>query len=159
MPARRAVCRSSDLNVQPRSNRVQRAGARLLSIPLQDLNDPLSRYTLPVMPADITVCVQSRRFVLTATNQILGSDPCPGFSPDSLVQREQVCVSDPFPTGSRICHKSRSILICMLYYSRRVPPPSSHFGQQCVFSITNGVPDRVSGNHSARKPAPSSLNV
>ena len=28
-------------------------------------------------------------------------DPCPGLSPDSLVQREQECVSDPFSEPGR----------------------------------------------------------
>ena len=53
-------CRSSDCNVQMRLH--QRADARLLSAPLQGINDPLSRYAHSPR-------AQSRHSVFTATNQ------------------------------------------------------------------------------------------
>ncbi len=52
---------------------------------------------------DTHICAQSRHFVFTATNQALSaSDPCPGLSPDSLVQQEQEYVSDP--SENRVAH-------------------------------------------------------
>ncbi len=51
---------------------------------------------------DTHICAQSRHFVFTATNQSERTDPCPGFSPDSLVQRNKNACP---PHGSkRVAH-------------------------------------------------------
>ena len=110
---RSRFCRSSDCNVQMPMH--QRAETRLLSAPLQGFNDPLSRHADYVSNADI-IRIADRRFAPakrrnretwlyfmsadmkytahgagTPFSQLqtgpIGSGPCPGLSPDSLVQR------------------------------------------------------------------------
>ncbi len=68
--------------------------ARLLSAPLQGFNDPLSRYAHPNVRRAGTPFSQLQ-------TRPKRPDPCPGLSPDSLVQREQECVSDPFSKPGR----------------------------------------------------------
>ena len=99
--ARRAVCRSSDLNVQPRVTAARNAPTLAFSPSRYRISMTRFRGTRPIRRAEPTL----RSYSYKSDPR---SDPCPGFSPDSLVQREQECVSDPSGTGSRICHKSRS---------------------------------------------------
>ena len=149
--AQRAVCRSSDLNVRTPSR--QRAATRLLSIPLQDFNDPLSRYAPPrrAEPALRSYSYKSDRFGLTRVREL---HPIPLFS------ENKSCVSGR-KTGSRICHKSRNVFslicgyLCDDYYNHMFRLPSSPFRTAMRFFY-----DRARGAaHSARKPAPSSRKV
>ena len=101
---RNSVCRSSDWNVRMLSPKHRRA-APAFSLPHTRASMTRFRGT---HPGD----AQGRHFVFHSYKSGDTPDPCPGFSPDSLVQHgTRMRVRSVLQTGSRICHKSRSVLL------------------------------------------------
>ena len=108
------VCRSSDLSIHVR--RILLAQTHCFSL----LSEPWQLFQWPIFIARKICLAWKQSFRNTATFQILSFScscresrffPCPGLSPDSLVQRTSMRVR---LFGSRICHKSHAIqfIIC-----------------------------------------------
>ena len=104
-PRKRAFCRSSDLNVQTVSPSARRA--RLLSAPLQGINDPLSRYR----PESIEPALRSYSY-----KPDIHLARVRDFHPIPLFSEEQEYVSDLVLSkpGRVFATKAKAIFICLL---------------------------------------------
>ena len=88
---------------------------RVFAFSAKPLQSPMTRFRGKRTHSIITA-KESNQAAHTGT---VSSKTCQGFSPYSLVQQEQECVSSLFPeSGSRICHKSR----INIRFSRRGRP-------------------------------------
>ena len=151
------VCRSSDLSIHVR--RILLAQTHCFSL----LSEPWQLFQWPIFIARKICLAWKQSFRNTATFQILSFScscresrffPCPGFSPDSLVQRTSMRVrfaawgrvkaftlTKPLRCfGSRICHKSHAIqfTICAPNFTHTKRPllPCDLAGKRSlVFSI------------------------
>ena len=91
------VCRSSDLSIHVQ--RISLAQTHCFSL----LSEPWQLFQWPIFIARKTCLAWKQSFRNTATFQILSCScresrffPCPGFSPDSLVQRTSMRVREVF---------------------------------------------------------------
>ena len=88
---------------------------RVFAFSAKPLQSPMTRFRGKRTHSIITAKESNQ----TAHAGTVSSKTCQGFSPYSLVQQEQECVSSLFPeSGSRICHKSR----INIRFSRRGRP-------------------------------------
>ena len=111
-------CRSSDCDVQM-FKQTSTCRVRLLSAPLQDFNDPLSRYAFRGMRRAGTSSsqLQIRRFL--RLTRVRDFHPIPLFS-----KNKNACPIRLEP-GRAYATKAEADEIVCCYYSRRGPPPSS----------------------------------
>ena len=119
------VCRSSDLSIHvqrifPRTNALlQPSLGAMTALPMTDFHrTQISLHGSNTLEIQLLseFCPASLRFQIRQGLQTYGRFlPCPGLSPDSLVQRTRMRVR---LLGSRICHKSHAIqlFICTPYF-------------------------------------------
>ena len=102
---RNSVCRSSDWNVRMLSPKHRRAAPAFSPPQTGGVNDPLSRYAL---------FRQARRAGTSFLQHRAGAwpDPCPGFSPGSLVQRNKNAC--PAVRVAHLPQKPKCVFTCNL---------------------------------------------